>query len=175
MSSADKSKIVIIDVVDQPSANKFNQAIKTQPGMVLYSAEWCGHCKALKEKWTPFIEQMKKENKPGLIAHVDSESIKHLSPKVHKKVQGFPTILRLKSGGALDKEYDLPRETEDLKSFALETFSKQTGGRRRSRRSKRRHKKKKTHRRKTGGRRKTKKTQKRRKRRVRRARKFRKR
>ena len=94
MARISNSKVLIINVVDKPSANKFNEAIKSQPCMVLYSAEWCGHCKALKKEWGPFIEQMKTENKKGLIAHVDSESMKHLSPEVHKEVQGFPTILR---------------------------------------------------------------------------------
>ena len=169
------SKVLIINVVDKSSADKFNEAIKSQPCMVLYSAEWCGHCKALKKEWHPFIEQMKTESKKGLIAHVDSESMKHLSPEVHKEVRGFPTILRLKSGGALDKEYNSPRDTEHLKRFALETFGMQRGGRRKRHRRKSHYRKKKKRNRKTGGRRKTRKKRHRHKRRVRRTRKFRKR
>ena len=169
------SKVQIINVVDKQTAEKFNKAVKTQPCMVLYSAEWCGHCKALKDEWKPFIQHMKKENKKGLIAHVDSDSMKHLSPQIHKDIQGFPTIFALKSGGSLDKEYKRPRETEHLKSFALETFGTQSGGRRpRRRSSKNRRNKYNKRRHRTGGRRKTKKGRGN-KRRMRRTRKFRKR
>lgn len=173
MVHTNDSKLVVIDVVDKTSADQYNKEMKTQPSMVLHSAKWCGHCKTLKPKWGEFINHMKDKNKKGLIAHVDSESREHLAPEVHKDIEGFPTIVALKPGGALDKKYNRPREPEHLKSFALEIFNTQGGGRRRRQRRKSRNRKHKRRRRKTGGRRKTKKRR-RHKRRARRTRKFRK-
>lgn len=180
MVHTDNSKLVVIDVVDKASADQYNEEMKTQPSMVLHTAKWCGHCQVLKPEYDTFIDEMKNEKRKGLIAHVDSESRKHLASGVHKDIKGFPTIVALKSGGALDKEYNRPREAKHLKGFALEIFDTQGGGRRRRRRRKSRHRKNK--RRHRGGRRRTKKrrghkTKKRRrhKRRARRTRKFRKR
>ena len=172
MRPKNDSNLVIIDVVNKKTADRFNSAMKDQPSIVLYFSPQCGHCVALEPEWEIFINQMKSEHPDkGLIARVRADAIQHISS--YKNIKGFPTILALKSGGGLVKEYKYPRKAHYLKKFALETFSKsQTGAGKRRRQ--RHYKKRKKQHRKTGGRQKTKKRR-RRNRRMRRTRKFRKR
>ena len=55
--------------------------------MILYKANWCGHCQMLAPEWKKFMMVMK--SKPQLnIAEVDSDYMSSMD----EQVMGYPTI-----------------------------------------------------------------------------------
>jgi len=84
--------------------------------LVLFYADWCGHCKKFMPEWdekitpemTPLGIQTVRVNVGGNTA--EEEALKN-----EYKVQGFPTIVFIKNGTPM--EYDGPRSKEDIKAF----------------------------------------------------------
>ena len=84
-----------------------------KPGLVLFHANWCGHCKKLMPEWKKLQDQY-----PEHVTSVEADA----HPKVIEAhgVQGFPTIKYLKSGlsNAGDSvEYEGERTKDDLEAF----------------------------------------------------------
>ena len=48
-----------LKVATDADASKLSELLKDGDWMVLYYAEWCGHCNAMKPEWEKFITKMK--------------------------------------------------------------------------------------------------------------------
>lgn len=84
--------------------------------MVLFSADWCGHCRDLKPEWKA-ATGMGAVRWNVVNCNETSELVDQL--RVEYNVEGFPTILRMRSGEA-DK-YKGRRTRGGIRTFAAET------------------------------------------------------
>lgn len=92
------SNIITVDAPDK--IEEYNNRIKQGKAIVLYYAEWCGACKAMKDAWENFLKYVKtnKSKYPNIIvASVESSYIEKVECE-HGSINGFPTILYLENG-----------------------------------------------------------------------------
>lgn len=75
--------------------------------VVLFYADWCGHCKKLKPVWDKAAEQVNKEEKRMLKVNCDGDV-----DVSNYDIKGYPTILIFEDGE--HKEYNGERTLEDL-------------------------------------------------------------
>ena len=82
--------------------------------MVLFFADWCGHCRRLKPEWTA-ATGMGGVGWNVVECNEPSELVESLRAKYH--VKGYPTIMRLK--GSKYDIYNGERKSEDIREFAV--------------------------------------------------------
>uniref|UniRef100_A0A6C0F196 Thioredoxin domain-containing protein n=1 Tax=viral metagenome TaxID=1070528 RepID=A0A6C0F196_9ZZZZ len=101
--------------VESPSdASNLSNLLKDGNWMVLYYAEWCGHCKTMKPEWQKVVNKMSKSNTVN-VAEVESE---HIGDLVHKpKVDGFPSIKMYNKGSEVSNFED-ERVADKIEKFA---------------------------------------------------------
>ena len=104
-----------LKVETNDAANKLSELLKDGDWMVLYYAEWCGHCNAMKPEWQKVIEKLKDSGKIN-VADVKSDVIEKLSH--NPKIEGFPTIKMYNKGREVAKFED-ERSAEKLEKFAI--------------------------------------------------------
>jgi protein disulfide-isomerase A6 len=90
---------------------------KTKPTIILFYADWCPHCQAMKPAWGGIKRKYAKNKKVNLF-EVEHQSL-DMVPKKYKKIQGFPTIQTIK-GGKLKSEYYGNRSKEDIDKYIKE-------------------------------------------------------
>lgn len=101
-----------LKVGSESEAINLSKLINDGNWMVLYYAEWCGHCKDMKPEWQKVIENFsnKKTNSNKVnVAEIESEHIKSLLNK--PEIKGFPTIKMYNNGkeiGNFEKERVAP-------------------------------------------------------------------
>lgn len=76
-----------------------------KPTIVKFYAEWCGHCKSMKEAWDKFAEKYK--DSPIEIVEIDGNDGHNDSLELSKihNVTGFPTLIFLPHGLGVDDEH----------------------------------------------------------------------
>ena len=104
-----------LKVESTDTASKLSELLKDGDWMVLYYAEWCGHCKTLKPEWEKVIDKLKDSGKVN-IADVKSDFIEALPHK--PKIEGFPTIQMYNKGREVAKFED-DRIAEKIEKFAV--------------------------------------------------------
>jgi len=101
--------------VESPSdASNLSNLLKDGNWMVLYYAEWCGHCKTMKPEWQKVVNKMSKSNNVN-VAEVESEHIPELAHK--PKVDGFPSIKMYNKGKEVSN-YEDERVADKIEKFA---------------------------------------------------------
>jgi thiol-disulfide isomerase/thioredoxin len=88
-----------------------SKIIKSGNVMVLYYANWCGHCVSTKPIWGEFLQRMNNKyntNKPFSIVKLEDEEIKQ-EPTLQNEIEGFPTIKYYK-GSNLSKPVQFTEE-----------------------------------------------------------------
>jgi len=97
------------------AAKQLSELLKNGDWMVLYYAEWCGHCNAMKPEWEKVVEKLKETGKIN-VADVKSDFIDSL---LHKpKIEGFPTIKMYNKGREVAKFED-ERSAAKIEKFAM--------------------------------------------------------
>lgn len=116
----------IIHVVDERNRNRYNKLLTKVPSIVLFYADWCGHCKALKPEWNHFERAIKdsKLEDDLMIASVSEQEIGNVDGD--KDILGFPTIFYLMNGEK-QEEFKGPRNVDGLIEF-LESVRPETRG-----------------------------------------------
>ena len=116
--------------------------VKKLTGVVLLFHPGCGHCVQMRPEW----EAMKQKLSPSTnVMEVDgsemSENNEMSSSIVAQKLQGFPTILRMRNGKVVG-EFRGQRNAADMKKFAENGMkgrkTRKTKGRKKSRKTKQR-------------------------------------
>ena len=104
-----------LKVVSNEDALNLDKHIKDGDWMVLYYAEWCGHCNAMKPEWQQVVEKLKCSGNVN-IADVKSDVIKQLEHK--PQIEGFPTIKMYNNGQEIAKFED-ERSAEKIEKFVI--------------------------------------------------------
>jgi hypothetical protein len=113
--------------VDSPNkASNLSNLMKDGNWIVLYYANWCGHCNTMKPEWQKVISRMKTHNtncnsnntnKSIInIADIESSHIDHLPEK--PEIAGFPTIKMYNSGNEI-ANFEDERIADKIHQFAI--------------------------------------------------------
>ncbi len=125
-------------VLTTNDATNLSNKLHNGKWLVLYYANWCGHCQAMKPEWQKTVSLLK-NNKNLNIAEVESESLSHMSPKVD--IVGFPSLKMYKNGKQID-EFEGQRTANVMQTFALKHCKGQSKSKSKSKTSKsKKHKK----------------------------------
>lgn len=112
-----KIKKIISNLKDHKTNIMLGGGDNNMVDLILFKAEWCGHCKRFLPIWNTIQAEQKYKNKVNFITF-DSE--KDVDKIKDWNVEGFPTLMIVKNGVA--KEYQGPREMQDMLDL-LDTFN----------------------------------------------------
>lgn len=114
-----------IKVGSPNEASKLSSLVKDGNWIVLYYANWCGHCNTMKPEWKQVIDRLQKSNSnntnPINIADIESSHIEHLSDK--PEIAGFPTI-KMYNSGIERANFEDERSADKIHQFAISNCSK---------------------------------------------------
>lgn len=109
----------IIDVNSDNGVQEYNRLVKKVPCMVLFHADWCGHCQNFKPEWKKF-ESLARQNHikdDFMIARVNDSYISKVDG--HSEVDGYPTVYHL-INGKHNKSFSNSRDLNGLIEFLSE-------------------------------------------------------
>jgi protein disulfide-isomerase-like protein len=98
----------------ESSASSFESDLDNDTKLVLFYADWCGHCKKFKPTWEETAKEVNVDGKKIMISvnvGEQDDNSKQLSEKYN--VDGFPTIV-IFSNGSMTGTYDGPRTKEGM-------------------------------------------------------------
>jgi len=86
--------------------------------LVLFYADWCGHCQKFMPEWDEEITPaLKPLGVQPIRVNVGGNTAEEEALKNEYNVKGFPTIVFIKNGAPV--EYDGPRTKEEIKKFCM--------------------------------------------------------
>nr|GMD74488.1 protein disulfide-isomerase-like [Ipomoea batatas] len=85
--------------------------------MVPYSCNRCGHCKRLAPEYEKAASLLSSHDPPITLAKIDFSDKVNSEIATKFKIQGYPTIKILRSGGNAIQEYKGPREADGLVAY----------------------------------------------------------
>jgi hypothetical protein len=105
-------------------ASKLSNMMKDGNWIVLYYANWCGHCNTMKPEWQKVISRMNEHNNNNTsnstsninIADIESSHIDDLTDK--PEIAGFPTIKMYNSGNEI-ANFEDERVADKIHHFAI--------------------------------------------------------
>ena len=83
--------------------------------LVLFYADWCGHCKNIKPVWNKASKKAKGDVKMVKV-NCGEENEEHQSIVDKYKIEGFPTI-KLLNNGKVESDYTGGRDVNDLVNY----------------------------------------------------------
>ncbi len=107
---------MFIKVSDPKSAEDFKTQTNNGYWVILYYADWCPHCVAMKPEWKLFADKYSSSNKIN-VAELESQFLDMVGPQHKANVQGFPTIISLNKGSKV-ANFMGPRTSKDIDMFA---------------------------------------------------------
>ena len=99
-----------LSVSDAVSASKYSKNVKKGPWIVLFYANWCGHCTHMKPEWNKFKSSYNRD--------VELKEVEQAQMTDQQKdwVQGFPTLVLVENGKVL-KTFEGERTSAGFKAF----------------------------------------------------------
>ena len=104
-----------VKVSSPNQATDLSNLLKDGDWMVLYYADWCGHCQTMKPEWQKVVNKMKTTNMVN-VAEVESNHINSLINK--PQVNGFPTI-KMYNNGIEKANFEEERIADKMENFAM--------------------------------------------------------
>lgn len=104
-----------LKVESENDAVNLSNLLKDGNWMVLYWAEWCGHCNAMKPEWHTVVNNLKKSKNIN-IADIESTHIPELPHK--PQIPGYPTI-NIYINGKRKSTFNSDRTAAEIEKFAM--------------------------------------------------------
>ena len=100
------------------SPSDFESEIQNGKKLVLFYADWCGHCKKIKPVWDETAEEVNTTEKKMLKVNCGGKSEKEEEIMKKYKIDGYPTILVFNNGKPMDYQGERTSESfkEELKA-----------------------------------------------------------
>ena len=117
-------------VKDEASAMSLAKEMKNGTWVVLYYAEWCGHCSQMKPEWNK-LENKHSNSNDIVVAKVEQQHLELLNNK--PEIRGYPTIFKNKNNNL--EEYQGERNCEGFEQFINVKSSKKGKARKSSKKS----------------------------------------
>jgi protein disulfide-isomerase-like protein len=96
----------------ESNAEDLEDHIKEGKKVVLFYADWCGHCTNFKPTWDKASKQINKEEKRMIKVNCGENTKKDKQIMKKYEVDGYPTIIIFEDGKP--KKYNGERNVEDL-------------------------------------------------------------
>uniref|UniRef100_A0A6C0DTE2 Thioredoxin domain-containing protein n=1 Tax=viral metagenome TaxID=1070528 RepID=A0A6C0DTE2_9ZZZZ len=118
------NKVIAPKMNPSYKANSENIPVGSQGGkqaeLLLFSVDWCPHCKTAKPEWESLKQEYQGKTINGYVVIFTDVNCTNESPEVEKlmntyKVEGYPTIKLLKDGQVI--EYDAKPTKATLTQF----------------------------------------------------------
>ena len=104
-----------VKVSSPNEASNLSNLLKDGDWMVLYYADWCGHCQTMKPEWQKVVNKMKTTN----IVNVAEVESNHINSLINKpQVNGFPTI-KMYNSGIEKANFEEERVADKMEKFAM--------------------------------------------------------
>ena len=104
-----------VKVSSPNEASNLSNLLKDGDWMVLYYADWCGHCQTMKPEWQKVVNKMKTTN----IVNVAEVESNHINSLINKpQVNGFPTI-KMYNSGIEKANFEEERVADKMEKFAI--------------------------------------------------------
>ena len=101
----------------EAQAENFNKDLGSGKKLVLFYADWCGHCKKIHPAWDEAASQVNTDGvKMAKVNCGDSDNSSHAAIAKKYKVDGYPTI-HLLNNGKIESEYEGGRDSSDFVSY----------------------------------------------------------
>lgn len=98
--------------VEETTAKEFDNAFRNKFGLLWVYAEWCGHCKAMKEEYAKVPDKVWLEfGDRAVVAAMNAEDPDNKAFMRNHGVTGFPTVFMVRNNGSV-KRYEGPRNTD---------------------------------------------------------------
>jgi thiol-disulfide isomerase/thioredoxin len=101
-------------VLSNDDAVEFSKLLSNGRWVVLFYADWCGHCNAMKPEWNKAVKKLA-NSKHINIADINSNVIKQVTPK--PEIEGFPTI-KMYNNGQIISKFEDDRVADKITAFA---------------------------------------------------------
>jgi thiol-disulfide isomerase/thioredoxin len=107
-----------IKVSSDNDALNLSKLINDGNWMVLYYADWCGHCKTMKPEWQQVVNKLNTSNKNTDKINVAEIESQHIGKLLNKpEIEGFPTIKMYNNGKPI-ADFDEERVASKIEEFA---------------------------------------------------------
>ena len=103
-----------LKVANDSDAAKLSDSMKSNNWIVLYYANWCGHCQMMKPEWNKAASMLANDDNVN-VGEIESEYIPKMTTSPN--VVGFPTIRIYKNGGE-GQDYEGGRVADEIVEFA---------------------------------------------------------
>jgi thioredoxin-like negative regulator of GroEL len=104
-----------LQISDIEGVNNLNNNINNNLNekiLMLFYADWCGHCQQMKPAWNELVSKCK--NKIN-IASVNSDMAPNVAGGHGNNIMGFPTLIIISKGN--EKKYEGDRSLESMMKF----------------------------------------------------------
>jgi hypothetical protein len=113
-----------INVKSPSDAINLSNELKKGDWMVLYYADWCGHCQTMKPEWKKVIDNISNRKNTSNNINIAEIESKHIDNLLNKpEVNGFPSIKMYNSGSEV-ANFEDERIADKIQNFAFKNSNK---------------------------------------------------